>query len=478
MVRVSGRLVLTAIFLIATVTAAQAGTSYFVTQAGAGSHNGLSLANAWSVANYNAATLPTGGDTVFFSGTITSTVIPNTSGTGNGAARLTLDFTGAALSTAIPRIRIAAKAFLNVNGGTINPVSSNENYLIDFNLGISHDITIQGWSYTGPAGNAGIELFLNLRYCFNLVVQNNKLDNILGFINGDTTNNHDVTIQNNFARNSVNTVDQSDIISVGDMSNVIIQGNKFVQQAPGAVVNNHNDIIQTFQSGATPNGPPQNWVVRYNWIELNVGSGSGDNSWMMMENMSGNPAAKIYSNVFLGTGPIANNGVDFNNDSTATVFFYNNTVIRHASPDNTIRFQAPASVLFFRNNAGEANTGISGTWLQFVWSAGAVWDHNFFLAFLDCTATYSGPQGSCATDPKFTDYTNNNFALQSTSPLIGAGDSTIGSEFNSGIASGATWPNPALVTRPAGAWDIGAYQTGTTPTTKPNAPSGLTGTVQ
>src|SRR6516162_10288306 len=93
--------------------------NYYVTASGAGAHTGNDLADAWSLATYNQKTSPTGGDTVFFSGTFTSTVTIRTSGTGNGASRLTLDFSAATLNTAMPRIACNSQNYLNVNGGTL-----------------------------------------------------------------------------------------------------------------------------------------------------------------------------------------------------------------------------------------------------------------------------------------------------------------------------------------------------------------------
>ena len=64
--------------------------------------------------------------------------------------------------------------------------------------------------------------------------------------------------------------------------------------------------------------------------------------------------------------------------------------------------------------------------------------------------------------------------MQSTSPLISAGDSTIGSEYSQGITPGATWPNPVLSTRATyGNWEVGAYvyvEPGTQPPTHLEAP--------
>ena len=461
-------LLLTAVCSLSCLNAHAA--TYYVTQSGAGSGNGTSLANAWSVAAFNASGVPTGGDTVNFSGTLTSSVIPGTNGT--AAARLTLDFTGATLSGSNPRIQINGNSYINLLGGTFGTASSGS--LIRANGQIYHDVKISGWTFIGPAG--AVVSLLDGKYPQFVELSNNYLDNCtLGY--SDTTNTHDLLIKNNFIRGSNNTTDQTDIISFGDAYNVTIEGNKLIQQAPGATSGRHNDTIQTFESGATPHAPPYGWVIRYNWIEVNVPSGSGDTSMLMMELMGdhlGVPALKIYGNVFVGdpTDSASNNGIcNDQNSSPYTVYFYNNTVIRKSGPDNTIRFLSPGT-LYARNNIGYATNTGAGTYLAWTMTAGAQWNRNFFFHFDQCSAATSGPNGSCSTDPRFVDYTNNNFSLQSGSTLVGAGDSSIGTEFNQGIAPGATWPNPTLVARPSGAWDIGAYQSGGVVAPPPPPPSG------
>src|ERR1700746_2854687 len=57
-------------------------TIYYVTQAGGGSHNGSSIGNSWSLADFNGKTIPHGGDTVSFSGTFTGMVTPVCNGSG------------------------------------------------------------------------------------------------------------------------------------------------------------------------------------------------------------------------------------------------------------------------------------------------------------------------------------------------------------------------------------------------------------
>ena len=121
----------------------------------------------------------------------------------------------------------------------------------------------------------------------------------------------------------------------------------------------------------------------------------------MLENMDG--TNKVYSNIFVGSygdgSRPATNGINFNtNQSTVKVYFYNNTFIAHRSPLNTVRFKN-SGTLYSVNNLGQAS-GISGTTLQWDWTKAAV-DRNFFYNFGNCSSTYTGPNGACNIDPKF-----------------------------------------------------------------------------
>jgi len=78
------------LFIIILFAANAFATDYYVTQSGAGDTDGTSLDNAWSVANFNStgnwdssenADKIDPGDTVYFSGSITSQVLPAGSGT-------------------------------------------------------------------------------------------------------------------------------------------------------------------------------------------------------------------------------------------------------------------------------------------------------------------------------------------------------------------------------------------------------------
>lgn len=442
---------------------ANAATNYFVTQAGAGSHNGLSIGNAFSVANYNVTTLPVGGDTVFFTGTITSIINPNSGGTSSSVV-LTLDMTGAVI-TPPAWTNTNSQSFITILGSSSNPIAAGTNGAAIFDCGTNpavQFITVSGFTFTGISG--GQTLFFNVGRCNNVTIQNNTLDNVQSFVNAYQGTTHDITIQNNYARSSVNVLNQTDVISMGDTINVLIQGNKLIQQAPGNVSVRHNDTIQAYQGGGSSNQAPSGWVIRYNWVQLDVGSGSGDTSWTMLEQMADNgstPALQMYGNVFVGEADDvnSNNGVmpGDNGSSGQHVYFYNNTLIRKNGPDNTIRFLSPGTV-FSRNNVGYDPTGHSGTYLSWTMTAGAPWNNNFFFNFSGCSTTFTGGAGSCTADPKFTSVAGDDYSTLPGSPLRNAGDSTVGATYNQGIAPGATWPNPTLTTRTTGNWDVGAFQ--------------------
>jgi hypothetical protein len=430
--------------------------NYYVTQVGGGSHNGSSIGNSWSVTDFNGKTTPHGGDTVIFTGTFTSTIAPACNGSGNGAGRLILNFAGAVLNAADPRLHFSNRSYLTVIGGTLGPSYSGG--LIEFNPNggeQSHDITIEGWKYTGAAN--GVAVFVVLDHVYNLVVSNCTVDNVSMFVVGGSTLNHDIDITGCYARTSTDTTKQDDVIHISDVANVTIEKCKLINRAPSSSIN-HNDIIQTYTKNGSNPGNPTNWVIRYNWIEMQHSSGTGDASFLMMQSMAGNPALKLYANVFFGSATIGNNGVCVGRDNGGSYYCYNNTFVRHNDPDNTVRFN-DSGTLYVKNNVGmsDPSVGVYQHFINWTMAIGA-WDYNFW--YLTYTSSrYAGPHGSVSLNPLFRNYAGEDFSLASNSPLLGKADRSIGAEYSFGIARGATWPNPALVSRTATttSWDPGAY---------------------
>jgi hypothetical protein len=447
-------------------------TTYYCTQAGAGNKDGSTAANAWSLATFNSSSLPKGGDTVKFSGTLTAKTEPSCNG--SSTARLVLDFTGATLNS---YISLPSRSNLTIQGGTFSSGasgSSRSNALIEFNQQNSTNITIDGMRYVGPSG--GTKVFAQVQYCTNFVLSNCHIDNVGGGIVSDSSSSHDWDIKNNYIRSSINTAVQTDMVFIGDAYNITIEGNMLINRSPGQ--NNdgtHNDVIQTFHGGSGGAGDPSGWVIRYNWIGLQMETPerTGDNSWLQMETFTTAKGfgLKIYGNVFYGGEAqwSGNNGFGWSGPKTgAHAYVYNNTVIRKSGPDRTIGW-IQGGTFYFRNNVGMANSGQSGTFIDIkALTPGAPYDYNVFYRFLDATSTQAGPHGSTSVDPKFSDYARDKFWPGSGSPLIGKGDGSLGAEYAQGLAPGCTWPNPQLVTR-TGAWDIGAYVASSGPAPSPSA---------
>jgi hypothetical protein len=471
-----------------------------------GAGTGSSPATSWSVSEYNSTSAPTGGDTVHFSGTITSTIAPNSSGT--SSARLTLDLSGALINGpggTNDYISGNGQSYITYSGGgtwsngvftpagSFGASSANEGpgsdgpKMFDFGSMNCHDITITGCYYNG--GSTDCTDFVYGEAVYNLTVDQNKVVNGCHLGLGCSTATHDLTFQNNFFQTSVTTNTQTDVINWGDAYNVTIQGNVLINRAPNNQTlpsNNprHNDVIQTFEKGGGNAGHPYNWVVRYNWICNNSQpSSDGSGSWMMMESMQDNgstAACYIYGNVFIDPSNTANTneGVVFDNNTAGTsVYFYNNTVIAHGEPYAIVLYfdlGASPNTIYAENNVCEADYPNSiGTFINSTFANS--WNYNWFS---NCNntgssyATFTGANGidlgmGVTTDTWFSNYvgvvgsqlpSSYDFSSAAASPLRNAGDSTIGSTYNQGIAAGATWPNPALATRSPGSWDVGAYQ--------------------
>lgn len=496
------------ILLLSILSPLQA-TSYFVTQAGAGAQNGLSLANAWSIATFNATSTPTGGDTVFFSGTFTTTVGPPLSnGTGTGAGALTLDGTGSCggcsvaiyASTSLHPViefKFSGNSFITLNGGTFarltNPATqtaanqnSNGEGLIDFGKTTNHDITIQNTTYTGVVTDQSCNPMIREDYNYNFLVQNNNWQFTGGGSWTDGQPNHDVIYLNNTI--TTNREDETspcdlDVLQPSDMYNFTVQGNFLQNNAAGTNTGGHQDVIQTFESGAGGAVAPTNWIIRYNWIARGEDTCAGNMSWFEMEGFVGNPALQVYDNVFVG-GPCAwggGNGIGVHNSNCASTgacggtpavyFFYNNTIWKHQGPINPIRWGAgdgndSAATINARNNAAGNDNSDQIAVLDGI----ANLNNNFFYNYSNCSSTYTGASGNCSlTTGAFTSTTTNDFSLASGSALVSAG-ANLGSPYNMGITKGASWPNPALSVRAAsGNWDAGAFVSGNGCTISPTS---------
>jgi phage tail P2-like protein len=356
--------------------------TYYVTPDGAGTGDG-SFGNEWNLGFFNTTNLPTGGDTVVFTGVFTGTVYPQCQGTGNGDGRLTLDMTGATLNDTTSGNNVGLQfsfdtAFVTVLGGAFGvDLGNNGGFGIMFGNSSSyeaHDITLDGFTHVGDE-TIGMLVGVYLPYVSNLVISNWHLDNCNGIVLGHSgaNLNHDILISNCWVRTSINTLYQTDIIQIADAWNVTIEGCYLNNRAPADQNNppddkRHNDIIQFTSTG---HGNPYNLVIRWNWIEMATVGGDGSQSWMILQAMnagpSGEPALLCYGNVLIGTGTDGNQGINVGQgfeNLGGNYFFVNNTVIRHAVPTFfPIAFAGNAGTVGNTAPAGADDTysGIVGT---------------------------------------------------------------------------------------------------------------------
>jgi collagen type VII alpha len=435
--------------------------TYFVAQASAGSGSGLSIGNPVSVSTFNANSALAAGTVVQFNGTLTTGINPSCSGA--AANPIYLDFR---LATVTTTVTINNRSYLTLLGGTTSPSSAND----IFGMSGCTGITIDSWTYLGTSLsnylNAGL-----IGTCTNTIISNCVLHNFAMGFAGD--NNNGFLIIGNDLLTNTNAGGQCDIIHLGSALNITIERNKIVQRAPGNPTTRHNDCIQTYTTG-TAN--PNNWIVRYNWIEnqQTTANSSGDCSWHIMQDMqdAGSlPALKIYGNVYVGSGNASNNGIlcNRNGASGGTFYLYGNTfaITPNDSPVNTVRFlnDAGPGTLYARNNAGQ-RAAQRGTDLEWdLTPGGSGFDYNFWYNWFGSNtepdSLFSGPHGffsgSPPTTSPFNNFSGGDFSPATGSPLIGAGDITIGSEFQYGLQPGTTFPNPTVIQRAASAYDVGAF---------------------
>ena len=273
----------------------------------------------------------------------------------------------------------------------------------------------------------------------------------LGQYNG-TVLPSNITISNNFIRTTAANIGniQLDIVKTEGSRDILVEGNYLEMRAGGSGSSAHDDAIQTYEKGGTSGGPPSSWTIRYNKIVMNS-SASADRSWTMLENLTG--TNYIYRNVFLGIqGAGGANGLCINTSASGAIFhIYSNTfVAKGGASNNTMNLVSPGTA-YLRNNVVHtvSQTALTG-------NMSVTRDHNLWYG--SNIPSCSGRTGEiCGKDPQFVDYANNDFSLRAGSPAIDAGVD-LGSTYESFLATGATWPGPALGKRAANsAWSMSAF---------------------
>lgn len=186
--------IIRAVLLLALATVAHAATKY-VAQSAAGSNDGSSAANAYSMAQLNAASpySPTAGDTVVLNGTITTALVIPTSGSVGSpvtyqfaaAAKFSKAAWGTGTSAAIYG---SGKQYITIDGASVGIIECTDN-----GIGLGTDQAAYG---------------LNMDNCDNLTVKNLTVRNVYIHVSGQTNTLGAYTSRCLFAQNCDNLLVQ------------------------------------------------------------------------------------------------------------------------------------------------------------------------------------------------------------------------------------------------------------------------------
>ncbi|MGZ3771791.1 MAG: hypothetical protein ACXVCP_19250 [Bdellovibrio sp.] len=419
--------------------------SIYIAQTAQGINDGSNCANAHGASWFNnsnnwgtGANQITPGTTVFMCGTISTDL--TFQGSGASGNYITLDGLGA-----------------NYSGTISNGTPSEEHSWW----------RVQNVNYVdGNGGKSPMAIFGGS----NGVFTKNYADNFqegIWIAQGNTSLPDNITISNNFLRTTTADLGlsgQLDIISTEGSTNVFIENNYLEHRAGGnGGGSQHDDIIQTFESGSTgSHGPPRNWTIRYNKIVMNSPS-ANDRSFTMIEALIG--TNYIYGNVFLGIqGAEAANGMSIGSTPDSIFYIYNNTFVAKASASNNT-ISLGGGTFYLKNNI--IYTASGQTAFQDTSTSNTIIRSNN-LWFGSDIPSCNGISGElCGYDPLFTDYANNEFSLQAASPALNAG-LNLGTPFNFYVVANSVWPGATLAQRvTSGNWAIGAFDFSGVPSATP-----------
>jgi hypothetical protein len=366
-----------------------------------------------------------GGDTVYFCGTITSSLTMQGSGT-NDSSRITFEWSGATMAG---RFDGSYRNYYNINNMTTT--FSSEKFL---KLQGASYVTVSGLAHNAVAQN-GVDVGYAHHILFtgwNVTTTNDYLPSTERDLIAGCP--HDMTIEKSYIHKRWNS-----------------------QSGTSA----HNDIWQWWGTASDSSCPnPYNIVLRYSFIRTDVDY-DGNFQFLMWAHGSGTNS--IYGNVFLKTGSNGSGSViaieSFSSGSVTNI--YNNTFISKDTPCYfLINIPTPQSnaTVNFRNNIAYT-TSSSGS---VIYSGGGNFIHQYntynggsSTSYLRTNCVnYASTGELCDKNPMFTDYAGNEFSLQIGSDANGSGID-LGATYQQQIKPGSTWPNPTLVT-PA-TMNMGAY---------------------
>ena len=296
----------------------------YVTQSGAGSHTGLSLANAWSVSEFNTTGnwgtgtgLIGGGDIVYLSGTITSNITLAGSGA-SSSSRVTIDGASATLSNSFTSssksywtlqnvtwssgrttvcVTITGGSYMTINNMTVpSPVFGSTGTMIRLVGGSSNltlkNVTGTNLDRTGPTDGMGSAIHA---YCSTA---NGPLQNVLldGWNITTTTN----------ARGNINR----DMFYWTYLDGLTIQNSIFNYRWQGNGPDTgggqpHNDLMQfTGNWSGTGGRGCKNITIRNNHFITNINGLPSQTDAHLMNSNAGAGYWDVYGNIFENRGSV------------------------------------------------------------------------------------------------------------------------------------------------------------------------------
>ena len=461
---------------------------FFVTQSGAGVHNGLSIGNAFSAAEFNtsgnwgASTGKiSGGDTVYLSGTISTGLTMQ--GSGSSGSVITIDGASATLSG---KFSAPSRSYITLQNMTWASGLSLGDYGL-LSLYLSSNVTLTNITIPNLESTyGGLDLRGTSYVTVNGIVASPRY-HFINMSNYGSTMAHHITLSN---LNIVTTNDymactQRDLIYSPGANNITIEKSLLHKRwssgadqtpQPGECTP-HNDIWQTWGTGANPSiSNPYNLTLRHSKLITDVNY-TGNYQFLQWEGLAGE--INVYGNVFIKYGTDAGgNVISLFRLISGTVNIYNNTFVqKDTAATNMLNFlEAPAGVVVnFKNNIVYNSTSSNGNMCNSS-SIGAACNsgsgtlnhtYNAYYgggstSYLGTTcASYASTGEVCNSTPNFLDYANDDYRIGTSSPAYNTGID-LGSSYNIGLSTSSNvFPNPVLIVRPqpsVGSWGKGAYE--------------------
>ena len=390
--------------------------THYVTQYGAGTQDGRSLANAWSVANFNnVANWSVNnsvdnrigpGDVVYFSGTITSTVIPAGNGIIGTGNRITIDgyeagacnhMSGADSNgalIAVPGtygIRLESRKYIDIQDFRVNNCSSGIYSSVSSSSQTPENITIRRVSLSDNAN--GVYLTSSIaagtggKY---IIIEDCEVkDTAVGDTSSSKAglrlaNHEDLIIRRNHIWNSPEVplvINGQDGMMVFQSRRVLIEYNRVHHMS--------EDCVDFKNDAGTEHGDV---VIRFNHFSdarqsgVTVQHETGSNAYIYANKFVGNfeyypvlvqrgfDTVYIWSNILVNSQRAGIAAFDQDNlRPIDLIYAYNNTIVDmgnsstsvyHAGVrfDNLVSYGEIKNNILVRNNYAQYDTQISAEW--------------------------------------------------------------------------------------------------------------------